>query len=115
MSTRSPYIQNVTVLTQETTPGAGDAGRGAYIDGDELNVATVNKTMLFHSCTFIYPGGDVMNMTNNGRVGWLNSITYCANGGLDECNGSNGGAELRTIGSANVYGTYGAVAGGADT
>ena len=115
MSTRSPYIQNVTVLTQETTPGAGDAGRGAYIDGDELNVATVNKTMLFHSCTFISPGADVINMTNDVRVEWLNSFTYFANRGLYAFNGSNGGAELRSIGSANVYGTYGAVADGADT
>ena len=115
MSTRSPYIQNVTVLTQETSSGAGDSGRGAYIDGDELNAATVNKTMLFHSCTFISPGADVINMTNDVRVEWLNSFTYFANRGLYAFNGSSGGAELRSIGSANVYGTYGAVADGADT
>ena len=115
MTERSPYIQNVTVLTSETSDGAGDAGRGAWIDGDELNAATINKTMLFHSCTFISPGADVINMTNDVRVEWLNSFTYYANRGLYAFAGDNGGAELRSIGSANVYGTYGAVADGADT
>ena len=115
MSERSPYIQNITVLTAETSNGAGDAGRGAWIDGDELNAATVNKTMLFHSCTFISPGADVINMTNDVRVEWLNSFTYYANRGLYAFAGANGGAELRSIGSANVYGNYGAVADGADT
>jgi len=115
LSERSPYVQNITVLTQETSEGAGDAGRGAWIDGDELNAATVNKTMLFHSCTFISPGADVINMTNDVRVEWLNSFTYYANRGLYAFAGTGGGAELRSIGSANVYGTYGAVADGADT
>ena len=115
MTTRSPYIQNVSVITQESSIGAGDAGRGAWIDGDELNAATVNRAMLFHSCTFISPGADVINMTNDVRVEWLNSFTYYANRGLYAFAGSNGGAELRSIGSANVYGTYGAVADGADT
>ena len=115
MSIRSPYIQNITVLTQETTAGAGDAGRGAWIDGTELNALTVNKSMLFHSCTFITPGADVINMTNDVRVEWLNSFTYFANRGLYAFAGISGGAELRSIGSANVYGTYGAVADGADT
>ena len=126
MSERSPYIQNVTVLTQETSAGAGDSGRGAWIDGAELNAASPNATMLFHSCTFISPGADVINMTNGVRVEWLNSFTYYANRGLYAFNSVTGrtsedgstviyGAELRSIGSANVYGTYGAVADGADT
>ena len=126
MSTRSPYIQNITVITNESSNGAGDAGRGAWIDGNELNSASTLATMLFHSCTFISPGADVINMTNGVRVEWLNSFTYFANRGLHAFNGSEGrvsqdgstvkyGAELRSIGSANVYGTYGAVANGADT
>ena len=125
MSERSPYIQDVTVLTNPTTPGGSDAGRGAWIDGDELDSASPRATMLFHSCTFISPGADVINMTNGVRVEWLNSFTYFANRGLYAFNGTEGrtsidgsttiyGAELRSIGSANVYGTYGAVADGAD-
>jgi hypothetical protein len=126
ISERSPYMQDITVLTQPTTPGGTDAGRGAWVDGDELNSASTLATMLFHSCTFISPGADVINMTNGVRVEWLNSFTYFANRGLHAFNGSEGrisqdgstvkyGAELRSIGSANVYGTYGAVANGADT
>lgn len=125
MSDRSPYIQNVTVITNPISPGGSDAGRGAWIDGDELNSASPRATMLFHSCTFISPGADVINMTNGVRVEWLNSFTYFANRGLYAFNGTEGrtsidgsttiyGAELRSIGSANVYGTYGAVADGAD-
>ena len=125
MSTRSPYIQNVTVITNESSNGAGDAGRGAWIDGNELNSASTLATMLFHSCTFISPGANVINMTNGVRVEWLNSFTYFAYIGLLAFNGSEGrvsqdgstvnyGAELRSIGSANVYGTYGAIADGAD-
>ena len=125
MSERSPYIQDVTVVTNPTTPGGSDAGRGAWIDGNELNSASPRATMLFHSCTFISPGADVINMTNGVRVEWLNSFTYYANRGLYAFNGTEGrtsidgsttiyGAELRSIGSANVYGTYGAVADGAD-
>jgi len=117
MTERSPYIQNVTVITQETSNGAGDAGRGAWIDGSELNSASINATMLFHSCTFISPGADVINMTNGVRVEWLNSFTYYANRGLYAFNGITGrtsedgstviyGAELRSIGSAtNVSNT----------
>ena len=126
MSTRSPYIQNITVLTNETSEGAGDAGRGAWIDGAELHSSSTNATMLFHSCTFISHGADVINMTNGVRVEWLNSFTYFANRGLYAFNGVTGrvsndgstveyGAELRSIGSANIYGNYGAVADGADT
>ena len=126
MDQRSPYMQDVTVLTSETSPGDLDAGRGAWIDGSELNSSSPHATMLFHSCTFISPGADVINMTNGVRVEWLNSFTYFANRGLYAFNGVAGrtsidgsttiyGAELRSIGSANVYGTYGAVADGADT
>ena len=125
MNERSPYIQDVTVLTNPTSAGGSDAGRGAWIDGDELSSTSVTATMLFHSCTFISPGADVINMTNGVRVEWLNSFTYFANRGLYAFNGTEGrtsidgsttiyGAELRSIGSANVYGTFGAVADGAD-
>jgi hypothetical protein len=134
VSSRSPYIQNITAITQGTTTSAsdprgfasGDAGKGAYIDGASVDSASNEASMLFHSCTFITPGVDAITMTNGVRVEWLNSFTYFANRGLYAVNGSTGhlssdgstikyGAELRSIGSANVYGNYGAVADGADT
>jgi len=134
ISTRSPYIQNVSVITQGSITSAddprgfdaGDAGKGAWIDGSELNSASIDASMLFHSCTFITPGVDAVTMTNGVRVEWLNSFTYFADRGLYAVNGVTGrttqdgstinyGAEIRSIGSANVYGNYGAVADGSDT
>ena len=120
---RSPYVRNITVITQESSTGAGDAGRGALVDGSVLDSNTTSPSMLFHSATFITPNADCIVMTNGVRVEWLNSFTYFANRGLYATQGSLGfaslattfGAEIRSIGSANVYGTYGAVADGADT
>ena len=133
VSTRSPYIQNVTVITQGSSTSAsdprgyasGDAGKGAYIDGASVNSASQEASMLFHSATFITPGVDAISMTNGVRVEWLNCFTYFATKGLYAFNGSTGhlstdgstlqyGAELRSIGSASVYGANGATADGAD-
>ena len=114
------------IFTSPTSAAStGTAGRGAWIDGAELNSASVDASMLFHSCTFILPNADAITMTNGVRVEWLNSFTYFANRGLYAVNGITGrtsndgstvnyGAEVRSIGSANVYGNYGAVADGAD-
>jgi len=134
VSTRSPYIQNVTVITQGSATSAsdprgfaaGDAGKGALVDGADVLSASNEASMLFHSCTFITPGVDALTMTNGVRVEWLNSFTYFADKGLYAVDGGTGhlssdgstvkyGAELRSIGSANVYGNYGAYADGVDT
>ena len=134
ITTRSPYIQDVTVITQGTTTSAsdprgfasGDAGKGALIDGAVVPASSNEASMLFHAATFITPGVDAITMTNGVRVEWLNSFTYFANRGLYAVRGSTGhqspdgstinyGAEIRSIGSANVYGNKGAVADGAGT
>jgi len=125
VSTRSPYVQNCSVITSETTTGALDAGRGALVDGAVANTSTKEASMLFHSMTMIVPNADALTMTNGVRVEWLNSFTYFANIGLHAVQGAGRydantsttryGAEVRSIGSANVYGNYGAYAEGADT
>ena len=133
VNTRSPYIRNVTVITKGSVTSAvdprgfaqGDAGKGALIDGAVLDSASLEASMLFHSCTFITPGVDCITMTNGVRVEWLNGFTYFANRGLYATQGVTGkvmpdtstrfGAELRSIGSACVYGNFGAVADGANT
>lgn len=110
-------------IADTTTFGIGDAGRGAYIDGAEVAFVSRNASMLFHSATFITPGVDAITMTNGVRVEWLNSFTYFANRGLYAVRGATGhlsedgstmmyGAEIRSIGSANVYGNIGAEADG---
>ena len=133
VTTRSPYVQNVTVLTHGSTTttadprgfDSGDAGKGALVDGSAAIYLTNEASMLFHSVTFITPGVDALTMTNGVRVEWLNSFTYFANRAMYATQGTGRltqdgstlsyGAEVRSIGSANVYGNYGAVADGADT
>lgn len=133
VTTRSPYVQNVSVITQGSVTtvndprgfDVGDAGKGALVDGANAVYTSNEASMLFHSCTFITPGVDSVTMTNGVRVEWLNSFTYFANIGLYATRGTGRldkdgvtvryGAELRSIGSANVYGNYGAYVDGADT
>lgn len=130
---RSPYIRNVTVITQGSVTSAsdprgylqGDAGKGVLVDGSILDFDSIEASMLFHSCTFITPGVDAVTMTNGVRIEWLNCFTYFANRGLYATRGVIGnanpdssmryGAEVRSIGSACVYGNIGAEADGADT
>jgi len=131
---RSPYIRNVTVITQGSVTSAndprgfdaGDAGRGALIDGQYVDSSSNDASMLFHSCTFITPNAVAITMRNGVRVEWLNCFTYFADIGLYAINGALGrltsdgstvrkGAEIRSIGSASVYGNYGAIADGDET
>jgi len=126
IATRSPYIQNITVITKGTTTSAsdprgfasGDAGKGAIVDGAVLDVETdANQaSMLFHSVTFITPGVDALTCKNGVRVEWLNCFTYFANIGINCQNGTGRttpdsatktGVELRSIASACVYGNTG--------
>jgi len=133
VTSRSPYIQNITVITHGTTVtpedprgfDSGDAGKGALVDGSVAGYLTKEASMLFNAVTFITPGVDALTMTNGVRVEWLNSFTYFANRGLYATRGTGRltedgstlayGAEVRSIGSANVYGNVGAEADGADT
>ncbi len=131
VTSRSPYIQNVTVLTKGSVTSLsdprgydqGDAGRGANIDGSLANAASKEASMLFHSATFITPNADCIVMKNGVRVEWLNSFIYYAYRGLYAETGLTGfaglglkfGAEVRCIGSANVYGNFGAWADGDET
>ena len=104
---RSPYIRNVSVITQGTVTSAadprgfaqGDAGKGAYIDGSVAGATSLEATMLFHSATFITPGVDAITVTNGARVEWLNSFTYFANRGIYGLDGATG---LRGTGKTAV-------------
>lgn len=123
-TTRSPYIRNVSVITQGSAVSAsdprgydsGDAGKGALVDGSVCDHETNEASMLFHSVTFITPGVDAITMTNGVRVEWLNSFAYFANRGFYITNGAGRwrsdstlvkGGEIRSIGSACVYGSKG--------
>jgi hypothetical protein len=112
---KSPYIQNVTVITKGSVTSIsdpqgfaqGDAGAGVLIDKSvtDLN-GTIVPTMLFYAATFITPNQNSITATGAVRVEWLNSFTYYAKRSIYMLNG----AELRSINSATVYGTFGVVA-----
>ena len=116
---RSPYIRNISVITQGSVTSAadlrgfdaGDAGRGAYIDGSVAGATSLEATMLFHSATFITPGVDAITITNGARVEWLNSFTYFANRGIYAVDGVTG---LRGTGqtAVRVDGLTGTIADG---
>ena len=117
--TKSPYIQNVTVITQGETRTAsdprgfdsGDAGRGALIDGSVLDTESPRASMLFNAVTFITPGVDGFILKNNARAEIIDSFTYFADTGIKLLSGS----EARIIASANVYGNKGITADGVGT
>ena len=120
VTTRSPYIRNVTIITKiDTLP----AGHGALVDGSVADATSNEASMLFHAVTMIIPNAEGITATNGARVEWLNSFTYYANRGIHLTEGTLGfaslgvrfGAEMRSINSANVYGNYGAVADGPST
>ena len=114
----------IPIFSSPTGSAAQLAGRGALVDGSVATAASKEASMLFHSMTMIIPNSIGVYMTNGVRVEWLNSFTYFASKGLYATNGSLGrfdgtttkyGAELRSIGSANVYGTVGAEVDGDQT
>lgn len=131
VTTRSPYMFNVTVLTKGSITSVsdplgfnqGDAGRGALIDGKVIDPTSKEASGLFFSATFIVPNAIGVWGKNGARIEWLNSFTYYAEKGIYLTTGTEGfanlgvrfGAEMRSINSANVYGIYGAVADGTDT
>jgi cytoskeletal protein CcmA (bactofilin family) len=106
VTSRSPYIKNVSVITQGSVTttedprgfNAGDAGKGAYIDGAVATASSKEASMLFHSATFITPGVDAITTTNGARIEWLNSFTYFANRSIyafDSASGLKGDGKTR--------------------
>jgi hypothetical protein len=99
------------------------AGRGALVDGSVVTNSSKEASMLFHSVTMITPDVVALEATNGSRVEWLDCFTYFADIGINLTQGTSGfaslglkyGAEVRSIGSASVYGNYGTVADGANT
>ena len=131
ITAKSPYVQNVSVITQGSITSlsdprgfnAGDAGKGALVDGSVANSASNQASMLFNAVTFITPGVDAVTMKNGVRVEFIDCFTYFANRSLYAINGAAGfaslgtvfGAEVRAIASASVYGNKGAEADGDET
>lgn len=84
--TRSPYVKNISVITQGSVTSvsdprgfdAGDAGKGIFLDGSRATATSKEASGLFNSVTLITPGVDAVTLTNGVRVEWLSSFTYFA-------------------------------------
>ena len=78
VTSRSPYIRNVTVITKGSVTNAsdprgfnqGDAGKGAFLDGSVAHADSKEASVLFHAATFITPGVDALTCTNGVRIEW---------------------------------------------
>ena len=98
VTTRSPYIRDVTVVTRGSVTSSGDpygfdqndAGKGAYIDGAYANVTSKEASMLFHAVTFFTPNRETIVATNGVRIEWLNSFSYFADKGFYAFSSSDG-------------------------
>jgi len=117
ISTRSPYVRNVSVITKGSVTSqsdprgydAGDAGKGILLDGSIVSQESVSVSCLFSQVTLITPGVDAMTLKNGVRVEWLNCFTYFARTSIlafDELFGARSAGEtaLRVSG---VQGSYG--------
>lgn len=98
VTTKSPYIRNVSVITKGSVTSvsdpygfdSNDAGKGALADGSVANSSSKEASMLFHSVTFITPNQETVSATNGVRIEWLNSFTYFADKGLYAYSSSTG-------------------------
>jgi hypothetical protein len=107
VTTRSPYVQNVTVITV-----GPNAGNGALVDGSLATSASKEASMLFSSVTMIVPNATGIQATNGARVEWLNSFTYFAYRGIYLTQGMSPSGSLTfssnnylSLGTAQTIGT----------
>lgn len=118
VTTRSPYIRNVTVISKGSVTNASDpygfnsddAGKGALVDGSVANVLSKEASMLFHSVTFFTPNQEALSATNGARIEWLNCFTYFADKGIYVYNASSplgfAGVGKTRIKITNTTGTW---------
>ena len=113
ITTRSPYIQRVTVLNTGSTVTTSDpygydtpdnppttylAGRGALVDGSKVASNSLEAGMLFNEVTFFTPNNKGIILTNGARAEYLNCFHYFASQaivGLGGTVGIAGTAETR--------------------
>ena len=96
VTTRSPYVQNITVITV-----GPNAGNGALVDGSLANGASKEAAMLFDAVTLIVPDAIGIQATNGARVEWINGFTYFANKGIYLTEGT--GRLIQTGTTINLY------------
>lgn len=98
ITTRSPYIYYVSVITKGSTItlsdplgyDAGDAGRGALFDGSVASSTSTGAYGLVYNTTFITPGQVSCVATNGAKLELINSFTYFASTGINLITGTAG-------------------------
>ena len=93
LTSRSPYVQRVTVFNKGSNVTASDpygyasadaapssyiSGGGAYLDGSEVAAGSLEAAMLFNEVTFIVPNSKGVVLTNGSRCEYINCFTYFA-------------------------------------
>ena len=105
LTSRSPYVQRVTVFNKGSNVTASDpygyasadsnpssyiSGGGAYLDGSEVASGSLEAAMLFNEVTFIVPNSKGVVMTNGSRCEYINCFTYFASEAIKGESGSLG-------------------------
>ena len=105
LTSRSPYVQRVTVFNKGSNVTASDpygyasadsnpssyiSGGGAYLDGSEVASGSIEAAMLFNEVTFIVPNSKGVVMTNGSRCEYINCFTYFASEAIKGESGSLG-------------------------
>lgn len=116
ITTRSPYIQRVTVLTRGsvTSPtdpygfDSADAGGGAYLDAAVIDKTSLEPAMLWNEVTMIVPNATGWYMTNGARAELLNGFSYFAEKSIHTVStpvgyGGDGKTKLRLDGITGVF------------
>ena len=100
VSTKSPYIYNVTSF--------GNGATGALVDG-ALH-ASGNRSMLFHTYTAIHSDGLGVWCKANSNAEMISTFSYYCQIGFS----ATGGSKIRSLNSSNAYGEYGVYSAGFD-
>ena len=101
VSTKSPYIYNVTSF--------GNGATGAVLDGSVH--ATGNRSMLFHTYTAVHSDGLGIFLKANANAEMISTFTYYCQVGF----ACIGGSKIRSLNSSNAYGEYGVYSAGFDS
>jgi len=127
ITTRSPYLQNITVLNKGSLVAAQDpygfdspdnppvtylAGRGARFDGQYVNGPnSLEPGVLFNEVTFFTPNSNGLILTNGTRAEYLNSFHYFASDAITGVAGTVGVGATGTV-RLKITGESGSVGAG---
>ena len=114
LTSRSPYVQRVTVFNKGSNVTASDpygyasadsnpssyiSGGGAYLDGSEVASGSLEAAMLFNEVTFIVPNSKGVVMTNGSRCEYINCFTYFA---AEAIKGESGSLGIHSTGQTRL-------------